>query len=371
MRVRRMSPRWLAAAVLLALVLVPVGVAAGERMGRRDATATLRDVHGVAVGRSGWRTAARPGRGRGRHRPLRGAGADGRRRQRRDRPRPARQLRQHSHPLPVGPDRRARTRRRHPQGGRPGRSGGLRCGQTALTARMLCTDQAARCDRNAMNGTRPTSAATPSCPTRSPTVTARDAGAVRAARSLAGATAGAPLRRPGPGRRGGAGHLPGGVAPAARLERPGSGVPTAPCIPGWSGTRAAILGSCCPCSGGSWPWPTRWRRGRWGCRRRRPGPAGGASRPGRRGRCWPCGWPGRPPRGPGGPCGSGPRRSAGATPWARRRPSTTTRRPTGRRPCSWPSPARPGPAPTWSRPPGCSTCPPSGSPPWSPPAGSG
>jgi Cu-Zn family superoxide dismutase len=50
MGVRRMSPRWLAAAVLLALVLVPVGVAAGERMGRRDATATLRDVHGVAVG---------------------------------------------------------------------------------------------------------------------------------------------------------------------------------------------------------------------------------------------------------------------------------------------------------------------------------
>jgi Cu-Zn family superoxide dismutase len=50
MQLRRPSPRWLAAAVLLALVLVPAGVAASERMGRREATATLRDVHGVTVG---------------------------------------------------------------------------------------------------------------------------------------------------------------------------------------------------------------------------------------------------------------------------------------------------------------------------------
>lgn len=63
MRARRMSPRWLAAAVLLALVLVPAGVAAGERMGRRQAT--LRDTHGVAVGqvrledRGGGRTRVR------------------------------------------------------------------------------------------------------------------------------------------------------------------------------------------------------------------------------------------------------------------------------------------------------------------------
>jgi superoxide dismutase, Cu-Zn family len=65
MRVRRMSPRWLAAAVLLALVLVPVGVAASERMGRREATATLRDTHGTVVGqvrledRGGGRTRVR------------------------------------------------------------------------------------------------------------------------------------------------------------------------------------------------------------------------------------------------------------------------------------------------------------------------
>ena len=50
MRARRVSPRWLAAAILLALLLIPAGVAARERTGRREATATLRDTHGVAVG---------------------------------------------------------------------------------------------------------------------------------------------------------------------------------------------------------------------------------------------------------------------------------------------------------------------------------
>ena len=50
MQLRRPSPRWLPAAVLLALLLIPAGVAASERMGRREATATLRDVHGVTVG---------------------------------------------------------------------------------------------------------------------------------------------------------------------------------------------------------------------------------------------------------------------------------------------------------------------------------
>jgi superoxide dismutase, Cu-Zn family len=48
---RRISPRWLAAAVLLALVLVPAGVAAQDRLGRREATATLRDTQGSVVGR--------------------------------------------------------------------------------------------------------------------------------------------------------------------------------------------------------------------------------------------------------------------------------------------------------------------------------
>jgi superoxide dismutase, Cu-Zn family len=65
MGVRRLSPRWLAIAFLLALVLVPAGVAAGTTMGRREATSTLRDTAGAVVGqvrlegRGGGRTLVR------------------------------------------------------------------------------------------------------------------------------------------------------------------------------------------------------------------------------------------------------------------------------------------------------------------------